>query len=175
MLITKSLCGLPVFYGVLLLVLLLVLSACDRGNVNDLQTYVAGVKSRQYAGIEPLPNILGSLPYSYNVHDQRDPFSPVEHKIISVAQCTRVARRRDALEGFPLQTLTMVGSLERDKERWALIQTQDGGIHRRKVSDYMGEDNGQIKKITENSIELLELISQGGGCVNKTTILTLNE
>jgi type IV pilus assembly protein PilP len=169
--IIKSLSGLPAFYCILLLVL----SACDLGNVNDLQAYVAGVKSRQYAGIEPLPHILGGVPYSFNVNGQRDPFNPIEHKTISVAQCTRATRRRDALEGFPLQTLTMVGSLERDKERWALIQTQDGGIHRRKVNDYVGEDNGQIKKITENSIELLELISQGGGCVNKTTILTLNE
>jgi len=155
--------------------LTLFLSACDQNPDSDLQSYVANVKARQYAGIEPLPNVISYATRVYDKTGLRDPFSPTAPVTLAVTQCTQVERRRDALEDFPLETLTMVGSLEQDGERWVLIRTQDGSIHRRKTLDYIGKDNGQIRKISEHSVELLESIPQGVGCVKKTTILTMNE
>jgi type IV pilus assembly protein PilP len=155
--------------------LALFLSACDQNTIFDLQAYVSDVKARQYAGIGSLPNVLSYATYVYDKTDLRDPFSPTAPIVPIVTQCTQVVRKRDALEDFPLSTLTMVGSLKQDGERWALIRTQDGTIHRRKILDYLGKDNGQIRKVSENSIELLESIPQGGGCIKKTTILTMNE
>jgi type IV pilus assembly protein PilP len=171
MYIEKYLFTKTVFYCVLMLAA----GGCARDDTGDLQAYVAGVQVKQYAGIDPLPTILASAVYNYDVKDSRDPFKQIPNKTIEVRECTEITHKRDALEAFPLDTLSMVGSVERDSERWALIRTRDGIVHRRRVNDYMGEDNGQIMKITENSIELLESISQGGGCVKKTTILTLNQ
>jgi len=156
--------------------LLFILSACNQNNVSDLQAYVANVQAKQHAGIEPLPNPLSFATYVYNGDDLRNLFIPKkpqgpEDETI----CTDDNRIRDALEEFPLDTLTMVGSLEQEGERWALLRTQEGTIHRRKTLDYIGKDNGHIQSITENSIELLESIPQGAGCVNKTTILSLND
>ena len=155
--------------------LAIILSACSHNNVSDLQAYVTDVKAKQHAGIEPLPNILSYATYTYDKAELRDPFSPTAAVKPPVTQCSQVVRRRDPLEDFSLEALTMVGSLEQDGERWALIRSQDGVIHRRKTFDYIGKDNGHIRKITETSIELRESISQGDGCVNKTTILSMAE
>jgi type IV pilus assembly protein PilP len=154
---------------------MLFLSACDQNSTSGLQAYVSDVKAKQYAGIKPLPNVLSYATYVYGKKDLRDPFSPTAPIGPTVTQCTQVVRERDALEDFPLDTLTLVGSLKQDGERWALIRTQDGTVHRRKTLDYIGKDNGQIRKVSENSIELLESIPQGGGCVKKTTTLNMNE
>lgn len=162
-------------YTVFCCALTLVLSACDQHNVSDLQAYVANVQTKQHAGIEPLPNLISYAAYDYDETDLRNPFNPIAPVGPTVTQCTQVIRKRDALEEIPLEALAMVGSLEQDGERWALIRTQDGTIHRRKTLDYIGKDNGHIRKITENSIELLETIPQGSGCVKKTTLLTLND
>lgn len=81
----------------------------------------------------------------------RDPFSPTATASVVVTQCTQVERRRDALEDFSLEALAMVGSLQQDGERWTLIRTQDGTVHRRKTLDYIGKDNGQILKVRESS------------------------
>jgi type IV pilus assembly protein PilP len=168
----------PVF-TIFCFVLPLLLSACDQNADSDLQTYVADVQARKYAGIEPLPEVLNYASYVYDKNGMRDPFIPTNNttdtRWVLGTPCAEVTRKRDALEDFSLEALAMVGSLEQDGERWALIRTQDGTVYRRKTLDYMGKDNGQIRNINERSIELLELISQGEGCIKKTTILTMNE
>ena len=83
-------------------------------------------------------------------------------------------RARDPLEDYSLESLTMVGSLQLDNVRWALIRSKDGIVHRRSLSDYMGKNNGRILKVTEDSVELQELISQSSfGCIKRTTVLHL--
>ncbi|WP_455211671.1 pilus assembly protein PilP [Kaarinaea lacus] len=151
-------------------------SACNHNNVSDLQTYIAKVKANPQSNIEPLPNVLSYASYTYDDMDLRNPFNPQSPPPIDdITLCTEINRARDALEDIPLEALTLVGSLEQDGVRWGLIRTRDGTIYRRKPNDYTGKDNGHITQITETSLELLELIPQGSGCVKKTTILTMNE
>lgn len=61
-------------------------------------------------------------------------------------------RRREPLEEFPLDTLRMVGILERNQERWGLVQTRDGTVHRLKVGNYIGQNYGKIVAISEQEI-----------------------
>jgi len=156
--------------------LVVTFSACNQNNVSDLQAYVTEVKAKPQSSIEPLPNVLSYASYAYDDTDLRNPFIPLTTPPIDdITLCTEINRARDALEDIPLEALTLVGSLEQDGVRWGLIRTQDGTIYRRKPNDYIGKDNGHITQITETSMELLELIPQGSGCVKKTTILTLKE
>ncbi len=67
-------------------------------------------------------------------------------------------RRRDPLEDYPLDALKMVGTLTRGNQSWAVIQAPDGAVHRAKLGDHMGQNFGMVTKITENKVDLVELI-----------------
>jgi type IV pilus assembly protein PilP len=57
----------------------------------------------------------------------------------------------------------MVGTLEQNDTRWGLVTAPDGILHRVRVGNYMGQNNGQITRISPNEIQLTEIISDGQG------------
>ena len=70
----------------------------------------------------------------------------------------------------------MMGSIEKEGVRWALILTADGTLHRTTVGRYMGQNNGQIMKISESQLELREIVPDGlGSWVEKFTTLSTQE
>ena len=62
-----------------------------------------------------------------------------------------------------LDTLRMVGTLTMDKGLWALIKASDGTIHRVKKGNYMGRNYGQIIRILDDRIELMEIVPDKPG------------
>lgn len=165
------LCGLLIFG----------LSACGNANVSDLENYVAEQKSLRKGRIEPIPPIPEYVTYAYNSKDLRAPFSPIRKeptepckKGKSKKPCFEPDRDRkpEVLEQFALDSLSLVGSLEQEGERWALIKSNDGILHRKKIGNYIGFDNGLITQINENYIYLLEIVTDGlGGWVKRKTVL----
>jgi len=136
------------------------------------------VKSRHYKMDDTDIQMVSYPLYSYNREKLRDPFQLEifkppggDHQI----KCDPPKHVTQPLEQFPLDSLSIVGNIKHsDKERWVLVKTSDGTIHRLKTHDFMGKHNGQITKITASTIELRELIEQGNGdCVEQRTILTL--
>ena len=49
-------------------------------------------------------------------------------------------------------------------EAWALIRQNSGSIHRVQVGNYLGLNHGQITSITEQNLQLMEIVSNGQGC-----------
>ncbi len=85
-------------------------------------------------------------------------------------------RRKEELEGFSLDALRMVGTLEQLETTWALIQTQDKTIYRVKAGNYVGRNHGQITRISESGIDLTEIIADGqGGYRERQASLALAE
>jgi type IV pilus assembly protein PilP len=159
-------------------VLSLGLLACGGENVSDLQTYVQDVKTRKKGRVEPLPEVKTYAAYSYDESKLRDPFTPVQRKVSRLRSNNGLQpnfkREREVLEQFPLDTLKMVGSLEQNGERWALIKSQDGTLYRAKRGRYMGQDNGKILQITESKIVLQEIVPDGlGGWVKREATLSV--
>ena len=58
----------------------------------------------------------------------------------------------------------MVGSLSQDGEVWALIRQDSGSIHRVQVGNHLGLNHGKVVNITEQSIQLMEIVPNGQGC-----------
>ena len=67
-------------------------------------------------------------------------------------------RRKEELENYSLDSLRMVGTLMQVDTMWALVKTKDKTIYRVKAGNYMGRNDGRITRITENKIELTELV-----------------
>ena len=71
------------------------------------------------------------------------------------------SRPKQYLEGFTLDSLVMVGSLERSGQRWTLIKDPDGGIHRVQLGDFLGRDHGRIVDMGATFIAVIEIVSDG--------------
>lgn len=145
------------------------LSACGNDDLSDLQRYVAEVKSRQKTAVEPLPEIKTVEPFVFNAEDLRDPFvrtekidQPEEAKVDSGIR-PDMARAREELESYELDTLRMVGTVNRNNALWGLVRASDGTIHRVRVGNYMGRNFGKIIRVKEDQIELLEIIPDSPG------------
>ena len=70
----------------------------------------------------------------------------------------------------------MVGILEQRGSVWGLIRDPDGTIHTVKPGNYLGENFGEIIRITESQVEILEIISDGlGAWIEREIDLSLGE
>lgn len=164
------------------LILLTFLSGCFESDKEELQRYIDEVKARPPRAIEPLPQIQQVETFVYNAKGRRDPFNKdfgteefEEGKGSKDGVRPDLLRRKEELEQYPLDTLRMVGTLEKEAKTWALVQSQDGVIHRVQPGNYMGHNNGQITHISEEKVELTEIISDGeGGYQERQASLSLS-
>jgi len=162
----------------IVLICLGLLVGCGGDNLTDLNQYVKDVRARQKSQIEPLPEIVEYPIYAYEDSKLRDPFIPPAPKRMASSDPNLRPDNHtpDILEQFPLDTLKMVGSLEQNGQRWALIKAQDGTLYRTTKGRYMGQDNGKITKVTETQVVLQEIVPDGlGGWVKREAMISVTE
>ncbi len=159
------------------------LTACSE-DMSDLEQYVAEVKARKPGEIEPYPEPKPYRRFTYVAGDRRDPFDPA---VLENTQepPTHVAgssvspdpnRPREFLESFPLESLKMVGTIEKGGRIFALIQTPDGTVEYVTVGNYMGQNYGRIDRITETETDLTEIVPDGfGGWKERKQKIALSE
>ena len=164
------------------------LAGCGGGSMSDLRTYVADIKKRPGTRIEELPPIEPYIVYSYPCTGTVgcvDPFEPFFQEPPSEPEQSQTAssgitpdfdRNREELEGHTLDSLRMMGTLEKDEEIWGIVRSPDAIIHRVKVGNYMGKNHGKIISISEEKIELTEIVPDGqGGWMERDAALALVE
>lgn len=128
-------------------------------------------------GAAPLPGFANAASYAYAADGRRSPFTPpgVRGKQAPAALATGPApnrrRPRQHLEGFPLSDLAWVGLLSRGADRRALVRDGDGKVHQVRVGDYLGGHHGRVRRIGDASIELVELVPEGGGWAQRRRTL----
>ncbi len=144
-------------------------AACGR-DMSDLQSWIANVHNKPGEPIPPLPSIETPPSFEYQAFELRDPFSggPVEvarPELRGVSTAGGPApdpnRRREVLEGFELDSLEMVGTLQIQDSFFGLIEDPDGLIHRVREENYMGRNHGRIVAVYDDRIELVELVPDG--------------
>lgn len=148
--------------------LVLSLAGCGSANLSELEAYREQVKARPPGPIEPLPTFQTPATFLYEPQDRRDPFVMDQgSEEVAVRQPSGLApdplRRKEELEQYSLDALRMVGTLRQQETMWALIQTKDGVLHRVGVGNYLGKNNGQITLISEDEIQLTEIVPDGTG------------
>ena len=157
------------------------LVACGSDN-DDLDVYINDVKARPGGRIEPLPEITPYEGFTYiaDAEGLRSPFVPDTPQVSTSGAGGGIrpdsARSREFLEGFPLDTLGMVGTLYIGDTMYGLVQTSDGLIHRVVPGNYLGQNDGRISNIDESEIELVEIISDGiGGYIERDAAISLSD
>jgi type IV pilus assembly protein PilP len=158
----------------------LALAGCADTSMKDLKSFVEEVKARPAGPIKPVPEFKPVETYTYQAGGRRSPFvaQQADEESAQPVAGTGVRpdpnRRREELEQFPLDTLRMVGVLEQGKETWGLVQSKEATIYRVQPGNYVGQNHGKISRITEEQIELTELIPDGiGGFIERNATLAL--
>jgi len=161
------------------LVVPLLLAGCANQDMSDLRDYVNEVKSRPASGIEPIPEIKQAVSFVYEVGGRRDPFTRQEDDAVVTESVLDNGirpdpnRRKEELEVYSLDSLRMVGTLEQEEQTWGLLKTSDGTIHRVAPGNYIGLNDGKITRISEDKIELIELVPTGSGFLEKEAAVAL--
>ncbi|MUH73136.1 pilus assembly protein PilP [Psychrosphaera haliotis] len=160
---------------VVLLILSLFLVACN-DDVSDIQQYMNKIKSGTPVKIEPIPAVNQFQHIDYSMISRRSPFDLPSPEVIQenyepAQNCLAPdpRRRKQPLEKFALDNLSMRGTLGTDKEVWALIQASDGSLHRVTEGNFVGLYNGRITSVSDNRVILVELIPDGAGCWKERT------
>lgn len=161
------------------------LSACGQG-VGDLRTFVQQIKSQPPGRIEPIPEFQPYQNFEYTSHDLRDPFKLVDFRrpeenteeILAIGSGPKpnIDRVKEPLEDFPLDTLRLKGTLTKDGIKWGLIFAPDNTVHRVLEGQYMGQNHGRIISVTDDKIELTEIVPDGlGNYIERSSAVALIE
>jgi len=158
------------------------LAGCS-GHEEELQSWMAQQRQQVRPNVEPLSPPLRFTPQSYVGIEGAEPFSLQKltgalrqeaaqpNSVVSA----ELSRRKEPLEAFPLDSMSMVGSVNRRGAPYALLRV-DNLLYQVKAGDYLGQNYGKIMKITETEIELREIVQDAAGeWIERTATLQLQE
>jgi type IV pilus assembly protein PilP len=150
-----------------------VLAGCGGTDSEELQQWMTNERSQARARVQPIPEPKKFTPQDYGQDASTDPFS--SQKLTQAlkresSQTTsnaaliapELARRKEALESYPLDAMAMVGSLVKTGQPVALLRV-DNLLYQVKSGNYLGQNYGRITKIGETEIVLREIVQDGSG------------
>ncbi len=135
--------------------------------------------------VQQVPEPKEFIPYSYESRTQIDPFD-VQKVVMAVSRSQQVRatastirpdleRRREVLEGYPLDQIKMVGTMRQNKVDVALLNS-GGATHLVRVGNYVGQNFGLVTGISETEVQIKEIVQDAAGeWVERPTKLELQE
>jgi len=159
------------------------LTGCsDQGSHNDLMRTLVDIRNRPSGRIEPLPERPEYQAALYTGTDQRSPFHLYEQqnttseRYLSDQFRPDTQRTKGALEQLPLESLSLVGTLQfaDAKSPTALIDDGQGKIHKVTKGQYLGQDFGRVAEISEDTVFIEETVQdEQGGWIKRPRQLKL--
>ncbi|MDB5731827.1 MAG: pilus assembly protein PilP [Variovorax sp.] len=164
---------------------LIALGGCSGSDQEQLQGWMTEQRSQAHPTVKPITAPKKFMPQAYTEGSAYEPFNSQKltqalrrdsTRIVSSALITpELARRKEALESFPLDSLTMVGSLDRGRKLVALVQAEKL-LYQVRVGDHLGLNYGRITRITETELALREIVQDAGGeWIERVATLQLQE
>jgi type IV pilus assembly protein PilP len=159
-----------------------VLAGCSNSN-EELRQWMADTRKEMRPMTSTLAEPKTFEPFIYQDQGDIDPFDPSKVtnalKALSAKSTSGLApdlsRRREPLEAFPLDAITMVGTLQRPNLRFALLRA-DNVVYQVKVGNYVGQNFGIVTRIDENDVAIKEVVQDAAGeWVERATTLQLQE
>lgn len=161
----------------LLLALVLLLSACTKGD-SDLRQWLNEVKNRPAPPLDPLPLVEDPPVITYSPLGLRDPFGkpPLNRMASTGGPSPDLNRRRQPLESFTLDGLSMVGTIGSGSNLTGLVLAPDKVTYRVRPGVYLGQSDGRVLSVSSNQIELVELVPDGsGGWLERQAHIAMDE
>lgn len=164
----------------------LTFSGCSFSEQDELRNWMQSERSRIEPQVESIPEPSRFEPRPYGGESELDPFS--EEKLAKVLRSTSASpaepsaliapelnRRKQPLEAYPLDVMSMVGTLNRQGQRVALIKV-DELLYQVRSGQYIGQNYGKITKVTELEVVLREIVQDATGeWIERPAALQLQE
>ncbi len=153
------------------------------GEQQELSQWMDQQRREVRPSVQPIPAPKKFIPQAYDAISGVDPFSS-QKLTVALKQESRqpnsllsaeINRRKEPLEAYPLDSMSMVGSLTRNGKPFALLRV-DNLLYQVKLGDYLGQNYGKITKITETGVAVREIVQDAGGeWIERNTDLQLQE
>jgi len=164
---------------VLLLIFGVMLVSCGSDKGDDLDQFMNNAANDMQPRIDPIPEVQPYTATEFNADGQlNDPFKARKPKNSSVGGIQpNLARPREPLEAYPLESLKYVGLVAKQKLTYALIKTPDGNIQQVKIGNYLGQNYGIVTDISDSAVTLKEIVQDdlSGDWTDRTTSVNLQE
>ena len=153
-----------------IIVTVLSLAACGGDEHQDLKEELKNITKDLRGRIPPLPVVKPYEPVPYQAFELPDPFGAAKIELATGgpaknkggANAPNINRPKEPLEAYPLESLRMVGTISQSGVNYALVRA-DNSVYRVKVGNYLGQNFGIITQITDNLVNLKELVQDASG------------
>jgi type IV pilus assembly protein PilP len=160
----------------------LALAGCA-GDQEELQQWMEQQKREVKPNVEPLSPPKKFNPQPYAALGAVEPFS-TQKLTVALKQEARqpnsmlaaeINRRKEPLEAYPVDSMSMVGSVLRNGRPYALLRV-DNLLYQVKPGDYLGQNYGKITKISETDVAYREIVQDAAGeWIERNSALQLQE
>lgn len=166
--------------------ILLLLSACGASGEDELRQWMAEQKNQTRSRVTPISEPKQFRPENYTQVSAIEPFSNQKLTQALKRETTQsvsngaliapeLARRKEPLEAFPLDTMALVGSLTKAGQPVALVKV-DNLLYQVKPGTYLGQNYGRVTKISETEVTLREIVQDAAGeWIERAATLQLQE
>jgi type IV pilus assembly protein PilP len=163
------------------------LSACGDSEHGEIQQWMAEQRAQTKPNVQPIPEPKTFTPQAYTREASIEPFS--NQKLTQALKrdsqqstspsaalvAPELARRKEPLEAYPLDAMSMVGTLMKQGQPVALVKV-DNLLYQVKPGNYLGQNYGRITKVGESELTLRELVQDAAGeWIERTATLQLQE
>ena len=148
----------------------MLLAGCGDSDVREVRDWMEQVKRDTRPAVKPLPEPKDFLPYAYGARQAVDPFNPSKllGELARAAATSNnpnqpdLQRPREQLETYPLDTMQMVGTMEKGGVRFALLQV-DRSLYQVRTGQRIGQNFGVVAHVGEDAGEIRELVPDAAG------------
>lgn len=147
----------------------LMLAACSADH-DELRQWMEQQRREIKPNVTPLQPPKKFDPQPYTMAQAVDPYS-TQKLTVALKQEARqpnsllsaeLNRRKEPLEAYPLDSMSMVGSVNKQGQPLALLRV-DALLYQVKQGDYLGQNYGRITRIAETEITLREIVQDAAG------------
>lgn len=161
-------------------------AGCGASEQEELQQWMAEQRAQTKPRVTPIPEPKKFTPQTYTEAATTDPFSNQkltqalrQESSQSTANAALIApelaRRKEPLEAFPLDAMSMVGSLVKQGQPVALVKV-DNLLYQVRPGNYLGQNYGRITKVGESEVVLREIVQDAAGeWIERAATLQLQE
>jgi type IV pilus assembly protein PilP len=160
----------------------LALAGCGDSDVQEVRDWMKKTDSQATVMVKPIAEPKTFVPFAYSATGDIDPFN--QNKLL--AELARQAnaggglrpdttRRKEFLEGFPLDAMKMVGTMEKSNTVFALLQI-DKSVYQVRPGQHLGQNFGLVTAVTDDAISVREIVQDAtGDWIERLSKLELQE
>jgi type IV pilus assembly protein PilP len=162
------------------------LTACGSSSEDDIRQWMVSERNQTKPSVKPIAAPKQFVPEPYLIGVAVEPFSNVKlaqafkRDSAQVASngaliAPELARRKEPLEAFPLDAVSLVGSISKAGQPVALVMV-DKLLYQVRVGNHLGQNYGRVTQITETEVALREVVQDAvGEWVERIATLQLQE